>query len=134
MRVTQTAAKPVTDCIPRFDQSFNGLCEQNIQDTIALKQRYLESKAKRQAKKTDKKQSDPIGLSNVHMFTEGFRKVSTLNLIAFCATVAAQHDLKCSIESDNQCYDGVMNAIRFRVDTLNTFCKLSASVLEIINE
>lgn len=56
-----------TDCIPRFDQSFNGLCEQNIQDTIALKQRFLESKAKRQAKKTDKKQSDPIGLSNVHM-------------------------------------------------------------------
>ncbi|KYQ54022.1 Neurogenic protein mastermind [Trachymyrmex zeteki] len=55
------------DCIPRFDQSFNGLCEQNIQDTLVLKQRFLESKAKRQAKKTDKKQNDPIGLSNVHM-------------------------------------------------------------------
>ncbi|KYN06869.1 Neurogenic protein mastermind [Cyphomyrmex costatus] len=55
------------DCIPRFDQSFNGLCEQNIQDTLMLKQRFLESKAKRQAKKTDKKQNDPIGLSNVHM-------------------------------------------------------------------
>ncbi|EZA51154.1 Neurogenic protein mastermind [Ooceraea biroi] len=56
-----------TDCIPRFDQSFNGLCEQNIQDTLVLKQRFLESKAKRQAKKTDKKQSDPVGLPNVHM-------------------------------------------------------------------
>lgn len=56
-----------TDCIPRFDQSFNGLCEQNIQDTLMLKQRFLESKAKRQAKKTDKKQSDPVGLSNVHV-------------------------------------------------------------------
>ncbi|XP_076626130.1 neurogenic protein mastermind isoform X1 [Colletes latitarsis] len=56
-----------TDCIPRFDQSFNGLCEQNIQDTLVLKQRFLESKAKRQAKKTDKKQSDPIGLSSVHV-------------------------------------------------------------------
>ncbi|XP_015595049.1 neurogenic protein mastermind isoform X3 [Cephus cinctus] len=56
-----------TDCIPRFDQSFNGLCEQNIQDTLALKQRFLESKAKRQAKKTDKKQSEPVGLSNVHV-------------------------------------------------------------------
>ncbi|KAG5317314.1 MAM protein, partial [Pseudoatta argentina] len=55
------------DCIPRFDQSFNGLCEQNIQDTLVLKQRFLESKAKRQAKKTDKKQNDPISLSNVHM-------------------------------------------------------------------
>ncbi|KAH0948541.1 hypothetical protein HN011_009447 [Eciton burchellii] len=56
-----------TDCVPRFDQSFNGLCEQNIQDTLVLKQRFLESKAKRQAKKTDKKQSDPVGLPNVHM-------------------------------------------------------------------
>ncbi|XP_032678606.1 neurogenic protein mastermind-like isoform X7 [Odontomachus brunneus] len=56
-----------TDCIPRFDQSFNGLCEQNIQDTLMLKQRFLESKAKRQAKKTDKKQNDPVGLSNVHV-------------------------------------------------------------------
>ncbi|KAG7204655.1 hypothetical protein KM043_005070 [Ampulex compressa] len=56
-----------TDCIPRFDQSFNGLCEQNIQDTLVLKQRFLESKAKRQAKKTDKKQNDPVGLSSVHV-------------------------------------------------------------------
>ncbi|XP_070155733.1 neurogenic protein mastermind isoform X3 [Polyergus mexicanus] len=56
-----------TDCIPRFDQSFNGLCEQNTYDTQVLKQRFLESKAKRQAKKTDKKQNDSIGLSNVHM-------------------------------------------------------------------
>ncbi|XP_078051979.1 neurogenic protein mastermind isoform X3 [Augochlora pura] len=56
-----------TDCIPRFDQSFNGLCEQNIQDTLVLKQRFLESKAKRQAKKTDKKQSDPVGLSSIHV-------------------------------------------------------------------
>lgn len=55
------------DCIPRFDQSFNGLCEQNIQDTLVLKQRFLENKAKRQAKKTDKKQNDPVGLSNIHM-------------------------------------------------------------------
>ncbi|KMQ96117.1 neurogenic protein mastermind [Lasius niger] len=56
-----------TDCIPRFDQSFNGLCEQNTYETQVLKQRFLESKAKRQAKKTDKKQSDSVGLSNVHM-------------------------------------------------------------------
>jgi hypothetical protein len=42
-------------------------------------------------------------------------------------------DLKCSTESDNHCYDGVMNVIRFRVDALNT-CKLSTKVLEEINE
>jgi hypothetical protein len=30
--------------------------------------------------------------------------------------------------------DGVMNVIRFRVDALNTFCKLSAKFLEVINE
>lgn len=50
--------KHQTDCIPRFNQSFNGLVEQNIQETLVLRQRYLESKAKRAAKKTDKKQSD----------------------------------------------------------------------------
>ncbi|GLH08795.1 Neurogenic protein mastermind [Gryllus bimaculatus] len=45
-----------SDCIPRFDQSFNGLCEQNIQETLVLKQRFLETKTKRAAKKADKKQ------------------------------------------------------------------------------
>lgn len=61
-----------TDCIPRFDQSFNGLCEQNIQDTLVLKQRFLESKAKRQAKKTDKKQNENVGLSSVHVVSQCF--------------------------------------------------------------
>lgn len=70
-----------TDCIPRFDQSFNGLCEQNIQDTLVLKQRFLESKAKRQAKKTDKKQSEPVGLSSVHV-------VSHFSLLA-CGPLAS---------------------------------------------
>jgi mastermind-like protein len=54
------------DCIPRFDQSFNGAVEQNIQDTLVLKQRFLESKAKRAAKKSDKKPSDSSVQSNVH--------------------------------------------------------------------
>ena len=45
-----------SDFIPRFDQSFNGICEQNIQETLVLKQRFLETKAKRAVKKTDKKQ------------------------------------------------------------------------------
>lgn len=49
------------DCAPRFHQSFNGLCEQNIQDTLILKQRFLETKTKRAAKKTEKKQ-DATGL------------------------------------------------------------------------
>ncbi|KOX71242.1 Neurogenic protein mastermind [Melipona quadrifasciata] len=65
-----------TDCIPRFDQSFNGLCEQNIQDTLVLKQRFLESKAKRQAKKTDKKQSEPI-------FSKFFQNFSPIRLCCF---------------------------------------------------
>jgi hypothetical protein len=43
-------------------------------------------------------------------------------------------DLKCSTESDTHCYGGVMNVIRFSVDALNTFCKLSAKGLEEINK
>ena len=54
-----------SECIPRFDQSFNGLCEQNIQETLVLKQRFLESKAKRAAKKTDKKQDNSNNLHTV---------------------------------------------------------------------
>lgn len=50
--------KHQTECVPRFNQSFNGLVEQNVQETLVLRQRYLESKAKRAAKKTDKKQND----------------------------------------------------------------------------
>lgn len=56
-----------TDCVPRYHQSFNGHVEQNNQDTQVLKQRFLESKAKRQAKKTDKKQNDPVGLASIHV-------------------------------------------------------------------
>ncbi|KAG8248973.1 hypothetical protein J6590_031000 [Homalodisca vitripennis] len=47
-----------SDCIPRYNQAFTGLVEQNIQDTLVLKQRYLESKSKRAAKKTEKKIPD----------------------------------------------------------------------------
>lgn len=75
-----------TDCVPRFDQSFNGLCEQNIQDTLVLKQRFLESKAKRQAKKTDKKQAEqPVGLSSVHVvspFLSLFIRIDLSRLIS----------------------------------------------------
>uniref|UniRef100_A0A0A9X9K9 Neurogenic protein mastermind n=1 Tax=Lygus hesperus TaxID=30085 RepID=A0A0A9X9K9_LYGHE len=43
------------DCIPRFNHSFNGVVKQNLQDTLLLKQRFLENKAKRGLKKSDKK-------------------------------------------------------------------------------
>jgi hypothetical protein len=43
-------------------------------------------------------------------------------------------DVKCSTKPDTHCYDDVMNVIRFRVDALTTFCKLSAKILEEINE
>ncbi|CAH1126964.1 unnamed protein product [Ceutorhynchus assimilis] len=51
--------------MPRFDQSFTGLCEQNLQDTLHLKQRFLDAKAKRVSKAKDKKQ-DSIQ-SSVHV-------------------------------------------------------------------
>lgn len=51
--------------MPRFDQSFNGLCEQNLQDTLQLKQRYLDAKNKRAPKSKEKKQ-DSIQ-SSVHV-------------------------------------------------------------------
>lgn len=64
-----------SDCMPRFDQSFTGLCEQNLQDTLALKQRFLETKAKRQAKTKDKKQTDNATTalqSSIHVVRRAF--------------------------------------------------------------
>ncbi|XP_057656985.1 neurogenic protein mastermind-like isoform X1 [Diorhabda carinulata] len=57
-----------SDCMPRFDQSFSGLCEQNLQDTLQLKQRYLDAKAKRVPKtKAEKKHQDSSIQSSVHV-------------------------------------------------------------------
>ncbi|KAK4883013.1 hypothetical protein RN001_006332 [Aquatica leii] len=57
-----------SDCMPRFDQTFTGLCEQNLQDTLQLKQRYLDTKNKRTPKSKDKKQQDSTALqSSVHV-------------------------------------------------------------------
>lgn len=60
-----------TDCGPRFDQSFTGACEQQNIETTVLQKRFLENKAKKAAKKADKKQPDTILTgnlqSNVHV-------------------------------------------------------------------
>jgi MamL-1 domain len=50
--------KRQTETIPRFDQTFNGICEQQSVETNVLQKRFVESKAKRVAKKADKKQTD----------------------------------------------------------------------------
>uniref|UniRef100_A0A034W6D1 Neurogenic protein mastermind n=1 Tax=Bactrocera dorsalis TaxID=27457 RepID=A0A034W6D1_BACDO len=47
-----------TDCVPRYEQTFNTVCEQQNSETAALQKRYLESKNKRSAKKTEKKPTD----------------------------------------------------------------------------
>lgn len=64
-RRLETYRRRQVDVAPRFEQTFNGVCEQQSQETNALQKRYLESKAKRQAKKTDKKQSDNSLASNL---------------------------------------------------------------------
>lgn len=61
------------DCMPRFDQSFSGLCEQNLQDTLQLKQRFLDTKNKRPPKTKEKKQQDSIQ-SSVHVVSNHFIK------------------------------------------------------------
>lgn len=40
-------------CLPRYEQAANGLYETQRQDTLLLKQRYLESKAKKAKSKSD---------------------------------------------------------------------------------
>jgi hypothetical protein len=50
--------KRQNESIPRFDQTFNGICEQQSVETNVLQKRFVESKAKRVAKKADKKQTE----------------------------------------------------------------------------
>lgn len=60
------------ECRPRFDQSFTGACEQQSVETVILQKRFLENKAKKAAKKADKKQPENSSLagnlqSSVHV-------------------------------------------------------------------
>ncbi|CAH0663905.1 unnamed protein product [Chilo suppressalis] len=64
-RRIETYRRRQSECVPRFDQSFTGACEQQNLETSALQKRYLEGKAKRQAKKTERKPDLPA-ISGVH--------------------------------------------------------------------
>ncbi len=46
---------------PRFEHTIHGLNEQQKQETLLLRQRFLESKAKKSAKKSDKKHGAAAG-------------------------------------------------------------------------
>ncbi|XP_047522413.1 neurogenic protein mastermind-like isoform X1 [Pieris napi] len=65
-RRIETYRRRQSECVPRFDQSFTGACEQQNLETSALQKRFLEGKAKRQAKKTDRKPDLPSISSNLH--------------------------------------------------------------------
>lgn len=54
------------DCGRRFDETFNGACQQQTLETTALQKRFLENKAKKAVKKTDKRQPDTILTNNLH--------------------------------------------------------------------
>ncbi|KAM3968198.1 uncharacterized protein ACR2FA_006564 [Aphomia sociella] len=64
-RRIETYRRRQSECVPRFDQSFTGACEQQNLETSALQKRFLEGKAKRQAKKSERKPDLPA-ISGVH--------------------------------------------------------------------
>lgn len=53
------------ESIPRFDETFSGMCEQQEIETNILQKRFVESKTKRVVKKTDKKQTDLMTTNNI---------------------------------------------------------------------
>lgn len=57
-----------SESIPRFDQTFSGICEQQSVETNVLQKRFVESKAKRVAKKADKKATDVTNTVTVVSF------------------------------------------------------------------
>lgn len=57
-----TYRKRQVETVPRFDQTFTGICEQQSIETNVLQKRFIETKAKRVAKKADKKsETAPTG-------------------------------------------------------------------------
>lgn len=56
------------ETVPRFDQTFNGICEQQSVETNVLQKRFIETKAKRVAKKADKKQTETAPSGNLVSF------------------------------------------------------------------
>lgn len=83
-RRIETYRRRQSDCAPRFDQTFTGVCEQQSIETNVLQKRFLESKAKRQAKKTtssEKKQSEASLASNLQ---SSVHVVSAIIIISFC--------------------------------------------------
>jgi len=55
-RRLETLRKHHDECLPRFEQSADGINDGQKQDTLKLRQRYMESRAKKSNKKSDKKQ------------------------------------------------------------------------------
>jgi mastermind-like protein len=51
------------ESIPRFEHTTNGLNEQQKNDTLLLKQRYLENKAKKSQKNKEKKDGSGVTVS-----------------------------------------------------------------------
>ena len=64
-RRIETYRRRQSDCSPRFDQAFSGVCEQQSLETNALQKKFLESKAKRTVKKTEKKSTENTLTSNL---------------------------------------------------------------------
>lgn len=67
-----TYRKRQVDTVPRFDQTFTGICEQQSIETNVLQKRFIETKAKRVAKKADKKQTDTAPTGNLVSYDVDF--------------------------------------------------------------
>lgn len=75
------------ETVPRFDQTFNGICEQQSVETNVLQKRFIETKAKRVAKKADKKQTETAPSGNLVSSREVERKnhiVSAMKYLELC--------------------------------------------------
>jgi hypothetical protein len=64
-RRIETYRRRQSDCSPRFDQAFSGVCEQQSLETNALQKKFLENKPKRPVKKTEKKSAENTLTSNL---------------------------------------------------------------------
>ncbi|GAB6023047.1 hypothetical protein CHUAL_007139 [Chamberlinius hualienensis] len=60
-RIERYRLHHLSSCLPRYNSNLNGILQQQQQDTIILRQRFLEAKAKKSGKKSEPKSKAGLG-------------------------------------------------------------------------
>lgn len=90
------------DCVPRYSNAFAE--QQNVQETLMLKQKYMETKTKRNVKKNDKKpmeNGNTMPVRKIYFSLITYYGCAFFNVFRFFSIIAniARHDSSMPLRS-----------------------------------